>query len=199
MKTKTPIEIINIVEQNGELLTTEQAVECCERYHNQFSPVPMTRQELSDWYMKLRFKQEPGINISNTILNEFQFYLLSNQELVVKESLPEQEEPMEGDVKTVCSNCKGSGRVSYGNNFPQHCSQCDGTGIIFPSPTGTVTEPCPLCSEPTKKEPMTTDEEFKQKAINKLMEYYDFGDKAGYSNQELSRIQSCIEHIRSVI
>ena len=38
MKTeiKTPIEIINIVEPNGELLTTEMAIEAMQIYHDQF-------------------------------------------------------------------------------------------------------------------------------------------------------------------
>jgi len=43
-----------------------------------------------------------------------------------------------------------------------------------------------------------TAEEFKNKALESLRKYYDFGDSVGYSNTELSRISSCINKIDDI-
>jgi|GEM_PF-2611407 len=54
MKTeiKTPIEIINIVEPNGELLTTEMAIEAMQLYASQSLPEALEEAFKAAWLCK---------------------------------------------------------------------------------------------------------------------------------------------------
>ena len=55
-----------------------------------------------------------------------------------------------------------------------------------------------LCSETgnlNKPPIMRSASNFKKEVLRKLYAFYDLADKTGYSNQELSRIQSCIKKI----
>ena len=72
---KTALEIVNIVEQNGELLTTEQAIEACERYHAQYQYVKLlTEKQIEKWWKK-SLNEIYGLT---NLFSAFQSYILNH-------------------------------------------------------------------------------------------------------------------------